>query len=365
MTDAVRHHYETYPYPDYPLLASVRRCDTYALNLVSLWSRFNGELPPTAARSILIAGCGSFAPYPFGVSNPDIPITALDLSQSNLKRARMHCLLHGIRNVSFLQGDLLDQSVLKEPFGFIDSFGVLHHLSNPIEGLKSLATKLADRGIIRVMVYSRYARQAEEAIRHSFRLLGIRDVAAAKNLLERAKQGSRLRRFVETSYEARSVSGLADALLHPCVKTFRINEFMELINQSGLKPLLFAHKDALEDVEAEVDRIRDMESRRTCPGNFIIYLGQKLNSNSSTETDQLIVINPCIIKVLSRMQIGSRQIASRLGHMTILLGQNERSFLRRFIKPVHWSSLSKEDQAIANTYIKELFLLKFRRNQEH
>lgn len=77
MSDSVRRHYELYPYPKYPLLASVRRCDAYAGNLAALWSRFNGELPPQAAQRILIAGCGSFAPYPFALANPGVPILSL------------------------------------------------------------------------------------------------------------------------------------------------------------------------------------------------------------------------------------------------------------------------------------------------
>jgi len=80
MSDAVRRHYDLYPYPHFPLLASVRRRDTYALNLVSLWTRFNGELPPRSVRRILIAGCGSFAPYPFALANPGTEITAPDKS---------------------------------------------------------------------------------------------------------------------------------------------------------------------------------------------------------------------------------------------------------------------------------------------
>src|SRR6185369_7704756 len=106
MSDPVQTHYQKYPYPHYPLLASVRRCDTYALNLVALWARFNGALPPQTARRILVAGCGSFSPYPFALSNPEADITALDLSGRSLKRARLHCLLHGIHNVTFRCGDL-------------------------------------------------------------------------------------------------------------------------------------------------------------------------------------------------------------------------------------------------------------------
>ena len=88
MSDPVQTHYQSYPYPHYPLIASVRRCDTYALNLEALWARFNRSLPPPEAKRILIAGCGTFAPYPWAVANPDVPIIALDLSERSLRRAR-------------------------------------------------------------------------------------------------------------------------------------------------------------------------------------------------------------------------------------------------------------------------------------
>ncbi len=42
----VTRHYERQPYPHYPLLASIRRYVTYAMNLTALWARFNGELLP-------------------------------------------------------------------------------------------------------------------------------------------------------------------------------------------------------------------------------------------------------------------------------------------------------------------------------
>ena len=62
MTNPVKEHYQKHPYPTYPLIASVRRCDTYALNIEALWARFNHELPPPEANRILIAGSGTFAP---------------------------------------------------------------------------------------------------------------------------------------------------------------------------------------------------------------------------------------------------------------------------------------------------------------
>lgn len=362
MSDLVRHHYELYPYPQYPLLASLRRCDTYALNLTALWARFNGILPPHTAKRILIAGCGSFAPYPFSLANPDAEITALDLSTRNIRRARLHCLLHGNLNVNFRQGDLLDQSSADGKFGLIDAFGVLHHLQDPLAGLKALASRLTEGGILRIMLYSRYARRQEDSIRRAFRLLGVNDIETVKSLIGRAKPDSRLRQFVEASHEAKFDSGLADALLHPQVQTYRIEGFMELIRQSGLQPLLFAHDGALEDVTREVERIRRMETDKEAPDNFILYLGHKVGTPCQDNDASLLMLNPCLSAAVGPVRIGTLHVATRLGQPNPALDRQERRFLRQFIRPVQTGQLSAKMQPVATLYKKSLFLLQYQNN---
>lgn len=359
MSATVRHHYELYPYPDFPLVASVRRYDTYSLNLESLWSRFNGQLPPAGAKKILIAGCGSFAPYPFALANPGVPITALDLSRRSLNRARMHCLLHGKFSVDYCCGDLTDSGICDSSFGMIDAFGVLHHFQYPQAGLKALANRLCDGGIIRIMVYSRYARREEESIRRAMRLLGVHDTATLKALIARSHPDSRLRLYAGSSSEARFDSGLADALLHPCVRTYRIDELMELVHGSGLTPLLFAHRNALERVEDEVARVRSMEEQRMSPGNFILYLGRTVRGACRENSESLVQLNPCLKGSLGGFRLGPLHIASRTGHETEPLDRSRRRFLRRFTRPLRWSALDEKTRAEAEKYIAALFLLRY------
>ena len=360
MLEEVRTHYELYPYPRYPLLASVRRCDTYALNLSALWVRFNGSLPPRGAERILIAGCGSFSPYPFSLANPHIPITALDLSGRALRRARLHCLVHGRANVRFCRGDLLDTPLTDGPFGLIDAYGVLHHLQDPLAGLKALAEHLAPGGILRLMVYSRYARREEESIRRAFRMLGVTDPAAARRIIDRAGPGSRLRRFAEESDEAAYDSGLADALLHPRVHTYRIGGLMDLVRQSGLEPLLFAHHGAMESVGEEVERLTAMEAARRAPGNFILYAGRNADGPCRGNEGSLVMLNPSLARIVSPFSLGTVSIAPRLGVPNPLLGRTERCFLRCFRHPRPWDSLSGSDRAALPAYCAALFLLQFK-----
>jgi SAM-dependent methyltransferase len=359
MPDSVQRHYQNYPYPDYPLIASVRRCDTYALNLEALWARFNRSLPSPDVKKILIAGCGTFAPYPWAVANPDVPITALDLSELSLKRARWHCLLHFRRNVLFRCGDLLDVEPAGDGFGLIDAYGVLHHLDDPVAGLKSLSRRLVTGGIVRVMFYSRYARREEDAIRRAFRLMGVRTPTAARKIMGRARPGSRLARYIASSDEAVTDSGIADALLHPCVRAYRIDELLEMIRQAGLIPLLFAHSGACENVEEEIIRLRALEKEYRSPGNFVLYLAAHPSKQLSDDGSNLIKLNPCLASVVGNFMPGRVNLPDRIGCGATSLGFRERRFLRRFSRPAYRGGLSDETLEAVNVYKRRLLLLEY------
>lgn len=359
MSNPVRDHYQNYPYPQYPLIASVRRCDTYALNLETVWARFNGVLPPPVAKRILIAGCGTFSPYPWAVANPAVPITALDLSERSLRRARWHCLLHGRRNVTYRRGDLLDHTAIDGKFGFIDSYGVLHHLEDPHAGLTLLGKQLVPGGILRIMLYSRYARREEESIRRAFRLLGIESPRRARRLLHKSPPGSRLANYIAASDEAATLSGLADALLHPCVHTYRIDELLDLVAQSGLEILMFAHQDARENPAEEIVRLRALEKDHRSPGNYVLYLGKNTARSGSRRDDAMIMLNPCLAPAVSRFKLANLQLPPRIGLENPPLAYRDRAFLRQFVKPVRCSEVSDSAAKRVEEYKRLLLLAEY------
>jgi SAM-dependent methyltransferase len=338
-------------------MSSVRRRDTYALNLQALWARFNGDFLPPKEGRILVAGSGSFAPYTMSVANPRAEITALDLATSNLRRARLHCLVHSRHNVRFFQGDLLDLTITPGPFDFIDSFGVLHHLHNPAAGLRALERRLVPGGILRVMVYGRYARREAESIRRGVKLLGIDNLSKLKQLLYRAKPESRIRRYLDNSWEARSDSGLADLFLHPCVHTYRIDEFLAMVSQSRLKPLLFAHACALFDPPAEIERLRELDRRKETPTNIICYLGLDTRGPCPPDGNALLFLNPCLDTSVSIFHPRPVEISPRLGFDNPLLNSAARRFLRRFRSAAPVSNISTDDMQIARGYLDALFLV--------
>ena len=360
MNDDVRRHYETHVYPRYPLLASVRQSDTYALNLASLHAWGNGVLPPEPARRILLAGCGSFSPYPTALANPGTPLTALDLSRASLRRARLHALLHGCRAIAWEQGDLLDPSVAPGAYGFIDCFGVLHHLPEPLAGLRALERRLAPGGILRIMVYSRGARRGAESIRRALRLLGISDLPSLKQLMARADQDSRFGRYLRASSEARFSAGIADAFLHPLARTFRIDELMAMVAETSLTPLRFTHHGAEPDVAAEVARLREIEQARGEEPNFVLYLGRETAGGCGLAPDARVMLNPGLRRCVGALQLAPVVIPPRFGRPNPRLGWREKRFLRRFVRPVPVSALSADELTQVRPFLEALFLVTFR-----
>lgn len=351
--NSVQRHYETHPYPHYPLLARIRRCDTYAISLEALWCRFNGAMPPPEARSVLVAGCGSFSPYPFSLANPGCRVTALDLSAASLRRARLHCLLNLRRNVDFLRGDLLDGQLAPGPFGLIDAFGVLHHLPDPGAGLRALATRLAPGGIMRVMLYSHGARTRTEAARRALRRLGVQSLTDLKRLLKGLPEGSSLATAVAEAPDAAFDSGLADAFLHPLVQTFTVAQLETLLAATGLRPLLFAHAGALPDPSDELARLRTLERTRNLDSNYLLFLGRDTCGPARPDAGALVSLNPCLSGILPRIP----RPAGRLGHPLPPLDGATRKLLRRCRTPQPWETLSVTERQLARKLAEHLLLL--------
>lgn len=338
------------------MLASLRLCDTYALNLSSLWGRFNGECLPLSSQRILIAGCGTFSHYPFGIANPDSAILGLDLSEASLAKARLHARIHGCRNVSFLRGNLLHAGVAPGPFQFIDAYGVLHHLASPLAGLNALAERLEEGGILRLMVYSRGARGAVESVRRAFRLLGVRDVVTGRNLVRRAAPESRLAECVRSLPEARTACGFADAFLHPSVHPFRVDELMSMVADSKLQPLLFAHPGALTDIGSEVERLRKAEDDGEVHYNYTLYLGRNCKGGAPLFEGSRLLLNPALRRVVTMPRLFPVRVDDRLGAKNPVLGRGERRFLRRFVTPTAISGMAEADLSRAKRYLDCLFL---------
>ena len=107
---------------------------------------------------ILVAGCGTgqdalHAATRFKNSN----VLAIDLSITSLKYAKRKTNEFGIKNIEYIQLDILDLKKLNRKFDIIICAGVLHHMNNPLKGWSVLTSCLNEGGLFYIGLYSKFA----------------------------------------------------------------------------------------------------------------------------------------------------------------------------------------------------------------
>ncbi len=106
--------------------------------------------PPGSA--VLEAGCGVGAQtIILSRNSPEARFTSIDISPESLRCAQERAVSEGLRNVSFLQGDIFDLPFPPESFDHVFVCFVLEHLPNPVEALRRLRKVLKCGGTVTVV----------------------------------------------------------------------------------------------------------------------------------------------------------------------------------------------------------------------
>ena len=255
VTKAVRERYEAFPYPavkegtdegDIP-------SEYHWLTLKQL-SHYNygGTRDDFTGFKVLIAGCGTGGAV-VGMAHvlrewKGAFVTALDLSAPSVAttRARLerfgfvekeHFALHAM--------SLLDvAAVTAEPYDLILSTGVLHHLENPLAGLRALEGVLAPDGAMALMIYGAVGRSAVYELQHLFRDELRADGDDDASMLAKVKAFDEnlppTNHFKRTTYPRPFATlpdeELVDLLLHPRDRAYSVRAlYDELIDPAGLE----------------------------------------------------------------------------------------------------------------------------------
>lgn len=158
ITLAVKEMYEKYPYPSgAPMIRS-------GLDLSLLLSSVKQTKKGSGSFNALDAGCGrGVGLISAAMLQPDVNFIGADINKVALADAKQNAESRGIKNIRFVEADLMTLEGIDVPAGGFDviySSGVLHHLSDPETGLKNLEKILAPHGVISLMLYGSYGRQA-------------------------------------------------------------------------------------------------------------------------------------------------------------------------------------------------------------
>jgi SAM-dependent methyltransferase len=150
----VQQQYEESPYPRWTVALPTRSTTLAAY----LRGRFG--VADASGGDILIAGCGTGEQSVNTAQTfPQSTVLAVDISRTSLAYARRKTRELGIGNIAYAQADILKLGALDRRFDFIESVGVLHHMSDPEAGWRVLRSLLRPGGVIRIALYSEIARQ--------------------------------------------------------------------------------------------------------------------------------------------------------------------------------------------------------------
>lgn len=226
----VKAMYEVFPYPS--PIAGDSVIEDVASGLYSLYGTRTLE-----GWRILDAGCGTGHRL-VGVARryPKAQFIGLDMTAASLRVAEQLARKHGVQNVRFEQGDLLNLQLAGE-LDLIISTGVIVCLEKPLQGLQNLASLLAPNGLLMVWLY--------HAIGEHERMLGRELLHLMWNAASGLDNGVQTMRDLGLSLEVEQYGKTAaqrldevsrlnvdvDAFMHPIVNVYRCAEAIDMFRQ--------------------------------------------------------------------------------------------------------------------------------------
>ena len=238
VSSKVRNQYERNPYPRWvnlgltPDAVSIKDLvDHYKLKLNT--SAING----VSAPNILIAGCGT-GQHSIGTAKrfKNSNILAVDLSLSSLAYAKRKTKEFGIKNVKYMQADILNLGKLNKNFDIIESVGVLHHMNDPMAGWKVLTSLLKAGGLMKIGLYSDISRTPIVNFRKNINPLNS-TISDTEILSIREKiilSDQKIHQQIKSWRDFYSLSELRDLLFHVQEHRFTIPQIKDCLSRLGL-----------------------------------------------------------------------------------------------------------------------------------
>jgi SAM-dependent methyltransferase len=195
---------------------------------------------------ILIAGCGANQAAVFAFTNRAAKVVAVDVSQSALDHQRYLKDKHGLDNLELHLLPIEELSALQRDFDLIVSTGVLHHMADPLTGMKALASCLRPDGAIGVMLYAKYGRTGVELLESVFRDLGFTQdevsVQLVKETIAALPADHPVRSYLKVARDLQTDGALVDTFLHGRQRSYTVVECIDLVASAGLTFQGWFHK---------------------------------------------------------------------------------------------------------------------------
>ncbi len=245
----VRDQYEDYPYPlrnpdNERNLLQVTSVD--GLGLVN-HAVYGGKNTFKDKFRVLVAGGGTGDAAIYWAEQLRHMVSArvvyIDLSQASMDIAKKRARVRKLKNIDWHHMSLLDVGSLEQSFDYINCSGVLHHLDDPVAGLKALEGVLKPDGAMGIMVYGEYGRASVYQMQSLLQLINHEQqssagkVAIAKKVLPLLPQDNLFRKQKkwESELDANGDIGLYDLLLHSTDRAYTVPQLYAWLDTAGLR----------------------------------------------------------------------------------------------------------------------------------
>ena len=238
--DPIRSFYEQHPYPPpvddlAPTLEAWRDGRRRRVEHLRTWP----ERPQVDDPTILVAGCGTSQAAAYAARYPEARVVGIDVSSAGLAANAALAERHGLDRVTLAQTPVEQVGELGETFDLVICTGVLHHLQDPLAGLRALRGVVALGGALRLMVYATHGRVGVTMLQEYCRRLGIGptvdevdELAASLRELPAHHPMAHLLRETPDFHDR---DALADALLNPRERSYTVPELLQTLDGVGFR----------------------------------------------------------------------------------------------------------------------------------
>ena len=238
----VREQYEENPYPRW------RYTDKYLPS--NFLFQLNEDIKPNKVKysnkfvspNVLIAGCGTGKHITMAERYLNANILGVDLSLVSLAYAKRKTDELCFKNIEFLHADILQLKNLNRKFDVIECVGTLHHMKNPLTGLKVLLDILEPHGFLKLGLYSEISRQhivkAREFIKRKKFKNTIEDIRNCRESIVNEKGDPLLQKIIH-SRDFYSTSMTRDLMFHVQEHRFTLPEISKMLKNFNLEFLGF------------------------------------------------------------------------------------------------------------------------------
>ncbi|PWT92510.1 MAG: class I SAM-dependent methyltransferase [Blastocatellia bacterium] len=238
--DPVCEFYTDHPYP--PPVENLDRARDEWQDLKRHRADYHLFWPDKPYRSnldILVAGCGTWQAAKYAACRPNARVLGIDFSKTSLDHSEQLKRKYKLTNLELRELPIERVTALDRHFDLIICTGVLHHLSDPDQGLKALGSVLKPDGVAYLMVYAPYGRTGVYMMQQYCRRLGIgtsrQELSDLMTLVKTLSSHHPLTSLLRGARDAANPDALADALLNPRDRAYAVPEFLDLLDRNDLK----------------------------------------------------------------------------------------------------------------------------------